>query len=201
MPERSTGDRAGARRGPAAERAAGEGAAPRGLTAGCGPEEEDERFDMVVGGTLEALAIIDLAINPLKAHSAAAKLRAMPETSLDEIRAKAKYAEELLWACAERERKGRSWLTHALYFAGNAVAGIVIGLDKGRWDDGALMFGIGMALSEIQILSQPTRSIGYWEEYKETAAPDLARTLPRKSRRISLAISPYQAGVCGAVSV
>ncbi len=163
------------------------------------PEEADDRFDMVVGGTLEALAIVDLAINPLVAHSAAAKLRTMPETNSAETEAKAQYAEELLWECAERERKGRSWINHAIYFAGNAIAGLVIGLDGGRWNDGALMFGVGMALSEIQIFTQPTRAIDDWKKYQEMAPPDMARALPRKARRISLAISPYQTGVRCAV--
>jgi len=163
------------------------------------PEDADDRFDMIVGGTLEALAIVDLAVNPLVAHSAAAKLRAMPDTNPAEIEAKAQYAEELLWECAERERKGRSWVTHAVYFAGNAIAGLVIGLDGGRWNDAALLFGTGMAISEIQIFTQPTRAIDDWKEYQEMAPTDMARALPRKAGKISLALAPYQAGVKCAV--
>jgi hypothetical protein len=137
-------------------------------------DEENDRFDNIVGGITGLLAAGDLAVNPLVAWSAAERLRQLPDATMDEKIEKLKQGEQLLKACADREEYGRSWKTHALAGLVNLIAGMAIAGDDNRGRDGALSFASGMLVSEIQIFTMPTRAITDWQEYSKLSSDGFA---------------------------
>lgn len=130
-------------------------------------DQEEDRYDNIVGGITSLLATGDLIATPLTAWSAADKLRDCPAATVDEKKAKLQYAEALLKECADREEYGRSWKPHAAAILVNLLAGIAISADGGRSGDGALSFATGMLVSEIQIFTMPTQAVTDWNEYSE----------------------------------
>ena len=133
-------------------------------------DEEEDRYDNVVGGISSLLAVGDLTFNPLVAWNAAEKLRALPDKTSDEKKAKLRYAEQLLKDCADREEDGRSWKTHALTGLVSLIGGSAIAMDKDedndhRYGDGAAFFVSSMLIAEIQIFTMPTRAMADWKDY------------------------------------
>jgi hypothetical protein len=135
-------------------------------------EDEHDRYDNIVGGATSLLAVGDLTVNPLVAWNAGEKLKALPETTGDEKKAKLKHAEQFLKKSADREEYGRSWKTHALSGLVSLIGGVVIACDDDRADDGAFFFATSMAVAEIQIFTMPTRSINDWKEYSAMSSED-----------------------------
>jgi len=122
-------------------------------------DEKDFAEDMLVGGVTCALGSAGLLISPFVPAYGPGRLRALPEGTPDERRAKLVQAEELLRECAERERKGRGWLTHGLNLGVNAAAGLVTVLVFDRpWSEGLITFAISESVSLLNIFSQPRRA-------------------------------------------
>lgn len=149
------------------------------------------RTDNVVGAVSTSLGIVPLGLSPLEARFAAGRLSAYPESTPAERRAKLRAGEAMLRSVAEEERFGRSWVAHLL---GNGVAlasGIVLGVGYDRPASGIFNFGAGVALTEVQILTQPTQGIDDWREYRRK---DTFATKPAR-RRAHLSVAPSLGGV------
>jgi len=133
------------------------------------PAEVDNSFaqDMLVGGATCALGVIGLVMDPFTPATAAKRLRALPEASPLERAAKLKRAEELLRACARRERAGRSLTTHLLNAGVNAAAGVVTvaAFDRPA-TDGLITFAVGEAVSLLTIFTQPMRAVRDLKRYE-----------------------------------
>lgn len=154
-------------------------------------EEEHDRYDNIVGGITNLLAVGDLAVNPLGAWNAAETLRSRPN---EEKQVKLRYAEQLLKDCADREEYGRSWKTHALGALLSLLGGIAIACDDGRGGDGALFFATSMAVAEIQIFTMPTSAISDWKEYSAMSSADFTAHM-RESPRNNFFISANPKGL------
>ncbi len=140
-------------------------------------DEKDDRYDNIVGGISEVLAVGDLMLNPLSSWNAASKLQDLPQTTGEEKKAKLAFAEQLLKDCADREIYGRSWKTHALAGLVSVLGGAAIALDKDddgdhRVGDGAAFLASSMLIAEIQIFTMPTRAIKDWEAYSSMPFDD-----------------------------
>ncbi len=131
-----------------------------------GDDDENKRFDSTVNATTSFLGFGSMIFDPLTSYSAADKLKKMPDVTINEKKIKLVEAEKLLTACAKREERGRSWQTHALAALVNVLAGIAVANDGSREDDGLVMFATGMVVSEIQIITMPTRAIDDLKRYK-----------------------------------
>jgi len=139
------------------------------------------RIDNAVGAFSTSLGIVPLGLSPLQARFAADRLRALPESTPQQRRAKLTQGEDILRAAAEDELFGRSWVSHLV---GNGVSlafGVVLAVGYDRPEAGIINFAAGLALNELQILTQPTRAIDDWREYKRHGAsraseqPDVLR--------------------------
>ncbi len=133
------------------------------------PEDHFQQ-DMAVGGATFALGVVGLLIDPFTPARVTKKLGALPETTDVERAAKLKRAEELLRDCAAREKRGRGLTTHLLNIGVNAAAGVVTSAAfKRPWTDGLITFGIGEAVSLLNIFTQPMRAThdlaGYEAKY------------------------------------
>lgn len=147
-------------------------------------DDGDNHFaqDMLVGGVTCALGSAGLLISPFVPAYGPAPLASLPEDTPEERRAKLVQAEELLRRCAEREKRGRGWLTHGLNLGVNVAAGLVTVFAFDRpWADGLLTLAVNETVSLLNIFSQPRRAqrdlrnygiryLGEPGEYREKAA-------------------------------
>jgi hypothetical protein len=139
------------------------------------------RADNVVGAVASSLGVIPLGFFPFTPRSAAADLRVYPATTPAERRRKLAAAERLLHAASDVEIQGRSWITHALGFSVSIASGLVLGLGY-HSTRGALLNSLGgVALTELQIFTQPTAAIGAWQAYElgQIEPPRTATNKPR----------------------
>jgi hypothetical protein len=104
-----------------------------------------DRIDLYVGAASSAVAIPPLFI--------------FTQPRLDEppcaLESRLACAEQKLYDVAAFQREARGWVPHVATFVVNAAAGAVLGFGYGRWRSAALTFGIGMAIGEVQIFTQP----------------------------------------------
>jgi hypothetical protein len=151
--------------------------------------DNDSSFteDMGAAGGTCALGVVGLLIDPFTPATAAKKLRALPETSPAERRAKLARAEELLRRCARRERSGRSLTTHLLNAGVNAAAGAVTVAAFDRpFADGLVTFAIGEAVSLLNIFSQPMRAARDLKRYEAGYPAAAAPAAPRATWSLSV---------------
>ena len=122
-------------------------------------DARDFAEDMLVGGATCALGSAGLLISPFVPAYGPAALRALPEGTPEERRAKLLKAEELMRGCARREKEGRGWLTHGLNLGVNVAAGLVTVLVFDRpWSEGLVTLAISESVSLLNIFTQPRRA-------------------------------------------
>lgn len=118
-------------------------------------EGPHNRYDRKVGFTTSFLGAADMLLNPMKTHSFAEQLRAMPESTAEQRYSKRIQAEAWMKVAAERERYEQSTLNHVLASVVNGLAGLAVAKDDGRVADGWMTFITGVVASEVKILSAP----------------------------------------------
>jgi hypothetical protein len=124
------------------------------------------RTDSAVGAASSSLGVMPLGLSPLPARFAVGALRALPDATPAERRRKLARAEELLRESAEAEALGRSWLNHALGGGVSVGVGLVLGFVYKRPGSAVLNTVSGIALSELQIFTQPTAAIDDQRAYE-----------------------------------
>jgi hypothetical protein len=147
--------------------------------------------DLGVGAVESLLSTVGiLFLTPLEAKTAVDALRALPASSPEERASKLAEAERLLTKSAEDEAFGRSWISHAVGIAVSLAGGLVIwqGFDR-PLVDGLLNFGIGVALAEVQIFTQPVRLIYSAQQYQNRTAVRTNLMLSPRSHGIILAVA------------
>jgi len=112
----------------------------------------EDRIDLYVGAGASALALAPLLLwsqpeyRPTDAACSASPLAC---------------AENTWRRVATFQRESQGLMVHVINFAYNAAVGALLGFGYGHWRAAALNFGVGSALGEVQILTQPTRAIRF----------------------------------------
>jgi hypothetical protein len=90
-------------------------------------------------------------------------------------------AEASLVRDAEQEEGGTAWYSHAIAIGFNVALGAILGYALDDWGNNAAAAGIGIALSELQILTQPMGAVRARTRYLtgNLAAPDEASGVGR----------------------
>lgn len=129
--------------------------------------------DMAFGAGIAAFSAVLQALTPLNTGRDAAIIANLPESSSAEIQLKLEKAETLLRENATVEKAGRSWQIHALNEAVNLGSGLVtwLAFKRSVWD-GVSVFLLNSAVTEIQIWTQPHKTISDYEEYKRRYKTD-----------------------------
>lgn len=156
------------------------------------------RKDMAVSTVASSLGVIPLGLFPLPARTAASDLAAFPDATPAERRRKLAAAERLLEASAEAEAIGRSWMSHVLSASVSIGFGLVLGLGYDRPSQGVFNAVTGIALSELQILTQPTAAIDDLDAYHRLTGG--SRALAAKRPEVSgptLVLHPGGIGLLG----
>ncbi len=153
--------------------------------------DESTRQDLFIGAATSALGAAGQVVFPLQAGRFASRLRALPGDTAIERRAKLRAAERFLKQAAREESYGRSWKSRLLSLSVNAAAGLTTSVGFNRPAiDGVVTFGIGQAISELQLFSQPMRAAHDYERYTNPAPAQRDAIAPRPHATWSLAVAP-----------
>jgi hypothetical protein len=160
------------------------------------PPADRSKPSLYMGGIVSALGVGGLLVTPLRPAFTGDELRDLPARSPEERIARARRAEELLRACAESERSGRSWVPHVL--GGVVAVGSAMILWLGfhqPWYRVVTSFAATSVGSELQIITRPTQLIHDWEAYERDGWRTLAARRARPKTRVTPLAYPGGAGL------
>lgn len=118
--------------------------------------DEGRRVSMAIGAASSLIGVASLFVLPL---SILTHLDPIEEAALAAERgdcAALAELERLVADGASSEEFGRSWLVHVGSILFNLGVGLLLGLGYDEWVSGAISAGSGIAIGELQILTQPT---------------------------------------------
>ncbi len=124
------------------------------------------RADNIAGAVKAAGGTIVLLIRPLQAQNGADAVRALPDTTPADRRRRLAVAEEQLRSNAEASNRRYWWVRHAANVAVNSAAALIVWKGYGDASRGWRSAGIGMAVGETMIWSQPWQPADDWEDYQ-----------------------------------
>ncbi|MBK9262577.1 MAG: hypothetical protein IPM54_22580 [Polyangiaceae bacterium] len=161
--------------------------------------DKGTRIDMAVGAAASTLGVIPLGVLPFPARTAQRDLARVPARSPEERRRKLAFAEHLLEAAAKDQKLRRSWVNHATSIGVSIGVGLVLGVGYGRPIPGLINSIGGIALSELQIWTQPTAAITDFADYEKLRNESKPSTtmLPPKTNGfpVSISIAPHPGGI------
>jgi hypothetical protein len=137
----------------------------QGLVAYVTPDKK-LRQDMIVSAGTTLVGFAGQIIFPVKSGYEMSSTDIINGLSYEEKLNKLLDDEKKLKYQSDRAISGKNWQTHAMNFAVNLTGGLITWLGfKRPLMDGVSSFAIGMAVSEIQIFSQPTRAKKDYRSY------------------------------------
>lgn len=151
-------------------------------------DDASERADLIVSAVKATGGVIKLLYLPLQAKDGASAIEAMPAATPEQRLQRLARAEEQLRANAAEADRRYSWVYHLLNVGVNVGGALIVWQG---FDDPARAWrsaGIGIAVGEVMIWSQPWWPSGDWEEYQRRFG-DVA------SGRVSWRIVPTAGGV------
>ena len=131
-------------------------------------DEPGATSNNTVSAVQSLLGGVLLLVDPLDAAFVPRSVRAMPDGTPDERRAKLAAAEQGLRDAAAWERFGRHWINHIMGFVLGAVGFALLteALPGTNWKDGLLNFALSFGVTEAMIWTQPTRAMRDLREYE-----------------------------------
>jgi hypothetical protein len=131
-------------------------------------DDISSRQDMIVSAGTTLVGFAGQLVFPVKSGYDNSMFAKTSGFSRKEGLDKLLKAEQMLKYQAERAKSGKNWQTHALNGAVNMAGGLITCFCFNREHpvkDGLVTFAIGMAVSEIQIWSQPTKAMKDYRQY------------------------------------
>lgn len=131
------------------------------------------RADDIIGAVKATGGAVALLLRPLQAKDGADTVLALPHASSDDRRRQLASAEEQLQSNARAALQRYSWLRHFINVGVNAAGAIIVWKGFDDPSRGWRSAGIGIAVGEISLWSQPWWPAEDWEEYQRRFdAPD-----------------------------
>ena len=152
-----------------------------------------DRASTIVNASQSLFGVAVMIVDPFHARSSGSDLRKMPGNTPEEQQHKLDMAERWLERNYKQEKFGRSWTTHLLGVAVSIIGGGIAWHNNGSKNGITTMLS-GIAVSEIQIWTQPTRGMSDYNEYRrkyKPAYPDI----PEKKYFIAPSLNGFVAGV------
>jgi hypothetical protein len=152
------------------------------------------RQDMALGAAMAFLGAAGQIVSPLGPRYSPAKIRMLPEDTREDKIRKLTEMERLLEENATREKSGKSWKTHLLYSMANLGSGLItwIGFDRDIWA-GLGNFALNTAITETQILTQPSKAIKDYDNYRRKCSGLQEQSYSRSN--LSWSVNVYAGGV------
>jgi hypothetical protein len=124
-----------------------------------------DRTSNIVGASQSLLGLAVLIVDPFHARSSGSDLREIPGNTPEEQQHKLDRAESWLERNYKQEKFGRSWPNHVIALAVTIIGGGIVWHNNGS-KNGMTTILTGIVASEVQIWTQPTRSITDYNEYR-----------------------------------
>lgn len=153
--------------------------------------DDEERDTLWVGAVSSMIGVASFFALPLRAITDREEMEALAPEALAGDCAALRRMEALLERAAASEEFGTSWLVHLGNVLFNLGVGLYLGLVHGEWVSGAIAAGVGVAVGELQILTQPTHLVSALAQYRDG---QLTREEPLASRPLG-APSAFGLGV------
>jgi hypothetical protein len=151
-----------------------------------------EVADNVVGSVKAAIGVVARLARAPDTIKGAHEMERLPEDTPEQRAHKLLVAERLLRRNAEEcDRRYNLW-AHGLNLALNIAGGLIIGLAYGDRDRALISAGVGIAVGELSIWSQPWRAKRDLTDYRRRFVTGLGRApLPAATpARASVGLSP-----------
>jgi hypothetical protein len=149
--------------------------------------DKSDRVDDIIGAVKATGGFVKLLVQPMLAKYGADRIQRMPADTRDERLQRLASAEEQLRINAKEADRRYYWLQHAANVGVNVAGALIVwqGFDdeKTAWTSA----GIGIAVGEVMIWSQPWWPSSDWDEYRR-------RFSGIDDRRISWRIVPTMGG-------
>jgi len=140
-------------------------------------KDQGLRADATVGAVKTTLGLLALLLLPQTPRWAVASLREMDAATPQARRLRRLRAEELLQTSAKEETFGISWVPHVAAAATNLAGAFILFHEYKRFVPGWISLASGTLVAELQIVTQPTNSMGAQGRYaRDFASPSTART-------------------------
>ncbi len=129
--------------------------------------DADDRLDARITSVFAALPPIGTILFGLRVAHDGPRFLALDHLDTDASRcALVARGEQFLARDAANEDEQRGWLQHVLHIGGSTALFLILGVGFGHWTNAIFNGLAGIALGELQILSQPTGLVGAWEHYR-----------------------------------
>lgn len=151
-------------------------------------DDNDDETNYIVGAVKSTGALAQMLIRPLPAVQSSSRFQAMPSDSRQERLRKLEQGEALLRENADRAATRRGWKRHLIGIGANLAGGIIIAA-FGDSGDAVSSTLVGIAVSEANIWTEPSRAIADLEDYRSN------KWTRRQSGRVTWRIVPRVDGV------
>jgi hypothetical protein len=152
-----------------------------------------DRASNIVNASQSVFGVAVMIVDPFHARSSGSDLRKMPGNTPEEQQHKLDLAERWLERNYKQEKFGRSWPYHLLGVAVSIIGGGIAWHNNGSKNGITTMLS-GIAVSEVQIWTQPTRGMSDYNEYRRKYK-DACHNIPEKKYFIAPSLNGFVAGV------
>jgi hypothetical protein len=129
-------------------------------------DDAGKRADLIVSAVKAPGGAFNLLWSGLRAQEGADPVRALPAASRDDRLRRLAHAEALMLQDAEEAGRRWSWKRHAANVAVNSAGALIVWLGFDERTRAWRSAGIGMAVGEVMIWSQPWEAPGELKEYE-----------------------------------
>jgi len=128
-------------------------------------DDSDDEVNYLVGAVKSTGALAQMLIRPLPAVQSATRFQALPSRSREERIHKVAQGEALLHENADHAATRTSWKRHLIGVGANLFGGVAIAA-FGDSSDAVTSTLLGVAVSEANIWTEPSRALNDLEDYQ-----------------------------------
>jgi len=128
-------------------------------------DDSDDEVNYLVGAVKSTGALAQMLIRPLPAVQSATRFQALPSRSREERIHKVAQGEALLHENADHAATRTSWKRHLIGVGANLFGGVAIAA-FGDSSDAVTSTLLGIAVSETNIWTEPSRAVNDLEDYQ-----------------------------------
>ena len=126
---------------------------------------DGRRADLASSIIRAAGGLTQFLVRPYEAMEGADPIRDLPQSNLQEKRAQLVAAESLLARNARRAKRRLTWYRHVIIAAVNLISSSVVAFGYDDLQRGLISLGIGMAIAEGMVLTEPWQPVSDQEDY------------------------------------
>jgi len=146
-------------------------------------DDSDDEVNYLVGAVKSTGALAQMLIRPLPAVQSASRFQALPSRNREERIHKVAQGEALLHENADRAATRSGWRRHLIGVGANLLGGVAIAA-FGDSSDAVTSTLLGIAVSEANIWTEPSRAINDLEDYQDN------KWMQRQTSEVSWRIVP-----------